>query len=86
MTNVFVQDTNASEVTGDFKKLQGEYDYQKKQLLEARKAVEELKKANEEKSNECQEAWKSLRDLQNELMRKSMHVGSLGNGELSIYC
>ncbi|KMS98078.1 hypothetical protein BVRB_4g095910 [Beta vulgaris subsp. vulgaris] len=71
------EDTNASEVTGDFKKLQGEYDYQKKQLLEARKAVEELKKANEEKSNECQEAWKSLRDLQNELMRKSMHVGSL---------
>uniref|UniRef100_A0A7N1A438 Kinesin-like protein n=1 Tax=Kalanchoe fedtschenkoi TaxID=63787 RepID=A0A7N1A438_KALFE len=29
------------------------------------------------KSRECQEACKSLQELQNELMRKSMHVGSL---------
>lgn len=38
----------------------------------------ELKRENQLKSRECQEAWKSLKELQNELMRKSMHVGSLG--------
>ncbi|XP_021732678.1 kinesin-like protein KIN-14Q isoform X3 [Chenopodium quinoa] len=71
------EDIYGSESTGGIKKLQGEYDNQKKQLLEARKAIEELKKENEVKSNECQKALKSLHDLQNELMRKSMHVGSL---------
>lgn len=33
---------------------------------------------NEQKSRECQQACNSLKELQNELMRKSMHVGSLG--------
>lgn len=40
--------------------------------------LEELKRENQAKTRECKEAWKSLKELQNELMRKSMHVGSLG--------
>lgn len=51
----------------------------KNELAAARKQMEELKKENNQKSKECEEAWKSLNELQNELMRKSMHVGSLGN-------
>lgn len=57
--------------------LQKEHEFQKQELLEARKAIDELKRENEARSAECQEAWKSLQELQNELMRKSMHVGSL---------
>ncbi|CAA0808454.1 Di-glucose binding protein with Kinesin motor domain [Striga hermonthica] len=48
-----------------------------KELFNTKKLLEELRKENELKSKECEEAWTSLRDLQNELMRKSMHVGSL---------
>ncbi|XP_009614591.1 kinesin-like protein KIN-14Q isoform X3 [Nicotiana tomentosiformis] len=48
-----------------------------KELKEAKWPVEELKRENELKCKECAEAWKSLKELQNELMRKSMHVGSL---------
>ncbi|XP_021866884.1 kinesin-like protein KIN-14Q isoform X2 [Spinacia oleracea] len=70
-------DIYGSEVTGGFKNLQGDHDDQKKQLLEARIVIEELKKENEFKSNECQKALNSLHELQSELMRKSMHVGSL---------
>ncbi|CAK9151811.1 unnamed protein product [Ilex paraguariensis] len=62
---------------GEFGKLQIDYEYQKKELVEAKRALEELKRENELKSRECQKACKSLQDLQNELMRKSMHVGSL---------
>ncbi|XP_051151958.1 kinesin-like protein KIN-14Q isoform X2 [Andrographis paniculata] len=54
-----------------------EHALQKEELLETKRALEELKRENEQKSRECQEAWKSLKELQNELMRKSMHVGSL---------
>jgi kinesin family protein C2/C3 len=43
-----------------------------------RRAMDELKRENRLKSRECQDALKSLQELQNELMRKSMHVGSLG--------
>jgi hypothetical protein len=39
---------------------------------------------NELKSKECHEAQASLRELQMELMRKSMHVGSLGKKNLSL--
>lgn len=46
--------------------------------MKAKKELEMMKMENECKSKECEEALKSLRDLQNELMRKSMHVGSLG--------
>ncbi|XWS16773.1 hypothetical protein CRYUN_Cryun33cG0008000 [Craigia yunnanensis] len=41
------------------------------------RALEGLKRQNQLKSKECQEACKSLQELQNDLMRKSMHVGSL---------
>ncbi|KAL2476482.1 Di-glucose binding protein with Kinesin motor domain [Abeliophyllum distichum] len=62
---------------GDFYKLQIEHESQKKELAETKKVLEEVKRENELKSRECQEAWKSLNELRNELMRKSMHVGSL---------
>lgn len=78
-----VQDTGEYEV-GQIEKLQVEYECQKRELTETRKALEKLKRENESKSRECQEAWRSLKDLQNELMRKSMHVGSLGM-ELPFY-
>ena len=63
---------------GEFQKLQKEYECQKKELAETRRALEEFQRENKIKTRECQEAWKSLQELQNELMRKSMHVGSLG--------
>ena len=59
--------------------LQKDLELMKNELAAARKNMEELRKENNQKSRECQEAWKSLNELQNELMRKSMHVGSLGN-------
>ncbi|XP_050371415.1 kinesin-like protein KIN-14Q isoform X2 [Argentina anserina] len=62
---------------GDYQKLLLCYVNQRKELAEMRSAFEELKKQNQSKSSECQEAWNSLKELQNELMRKSMHVGSL---------
>ncbi|XP_023514385.1 kinesin-like protein KIN-14Q isoform X1 [Cucurbita pepo subsp. pepo] len=57
--------------------LQKDLELMKNELAAARKNMEELRKENNQKSRECQEAWKSLNELQNELMRKSMHVGSL---------
>lgn len=48
--------------------------------METKQALEELKMENAKKTREYQEAWRSLKELQNELMRKSMHVGSLGTG------
>ena len=51
---------------------------QKKDMADMKRMVDELKQENERKSRECEEALNSLRELQNELMRKSMHVGSLG--------
>ncbi|CAH8334681.1 unnamed protein product [Eruca vesicaria subsp. sativa] len=50
---------------------------QNKEMADMKRMVEELKQENERKSRECEEALSSLRELQNELMRKSMHVGSL---------
>uniref|UniRef100_A0ACD5ZXW5 Uncharacterized protein n=1 Tax=Avena sativa TaxID=4498 RepID=A0ACD5ZXW5_AVESA len=44
---------------------------------ECRRLLEDLIRENEVKSKECHEAQTSLRELQMELMRKSMHVGSL---------
>ncbi|PIA30215.1 hypothetical protein AQUCO_05700137v1 [Aquilegia coerulea] len=49
----------------------------RKELTETKRALEGFKMEYELKNKECREAWKSLRELQNELMRKSMHVGSL---------
>ncbi|KAF5198948.1 Kinesin-like protein kin-14q [Thalictrum thalictroides] len=57
--------------------LQSDHELQHKELTETKRALEGFKKEYELKNKECQEAWKSLRELQNELMRKSMHVGSL---------
>lgn len=51
---------------------------QKKEIADMKRMVDQLKQENERKSRECKEALNSLRELQNELMRKSMHVGSLG--------
>ncbi|XP_028761057.1 kinesin-like protein KIN-14Q isoform X2 [Neltuma alba] len=61
----------------EFLKLKREFDSQKKELAETRRVLTELKRENQQKDRDCQEAWKSLKELQNELMRKSMHVGSL---------
>ncbi|KAA8524934.1 hypothetical protein F0562_011428 [Nyssa sinensis] len=71
------KDMGDHNVEGEFRKLQIEYECQKQELTQTRRALEEFKRENELKNRECQEAWKSLQDLQNELMRKSMHVGSL---------
>lgn len=49
-----------------------------KEMADMKRMVDELKQENQRKSRECEEALNSLRELQNELMRKSMHVGSLG--------
>ncbi|GFY97654.1 di-glucose binding protein with Kinesin motor domain-containing protein [Actinidia rufa] len=78
------KDCGNCEVEGEIQNLQEEYERQRKELTNTRRALEELKRENECKSRECQEAWKSLKDLQNELMRKSMHVGSLGN--IRVFC
>ncbi|KAJ4975147.1 hypothetical protein NE237_000253 [Protea cynaroides] len=62
---------------GESGELQRKFEVQYKELTETKKALEEIRRDNELKSKECQEAWKSFHELQNELMRKSMHVGSL---------
>ncbi|KAL3849363.1 hypothetical protein ACJIZ3_011245 [Penstemon smallii] len=72
-----LNDIENCSIDEEFNNLQREHALQKKELFETKRAVEELKIENEHKSRECQEAWKSLKELQNELMRKSMHVGSL---------
>ncbi|KAJ6727889.1 KINESIN-LIKE PROTEIN KIN-14Q [Salix koriyanagi] len=65
------------EVEGDYQKLLKDHEFQRKELTDMRRAMDELKRENRLKSRECQDALKSLQELQNELMRKSMHVGSL---------
>ncbi|CAL1386210.1 unnamed protein product [Linum trigynum] len=65
------------EMEEDYQTLLSAYESQKSKLTETRKALEEVNRENMLKTKECQEAWKTLEDLQNELMRKSMHVGSL---------
>ncbi|CAI9784307.1 unnamed protein product [Fraxinus pennsylvanica] len=71
------QDIGYGSMDGEFHRLQMEHESQKKELVETKMVLEEVKRENELKSRECQEALKSLNDLRNELMRKSMHVGSL---------
>ncbi|CAN1335590.1 Kinesin-like protein KIN-14Q [Linum perenne] len=65
------------EMEDDYQKLLSAYECQQRELTEMRKTIEELNRENHVKTKECQNAWKSLQDLQSELMRKSMHVGSL---------
>ena len=59
-------------------KLKQRYDLLFKEQLELKRLLEDVKRENELKSRECRQAWTSLHELQMELMRKSMHVGSLG--------
>ncbi|KAG5255226.1 kinesin protein [Salix suchowensis] len=70
-------DNGHLEVEGDYEKLLRDYECQRKELTEMRRTMDELKRENRLKGGECQDALKSLQELQNELMRKSMHVGSL---------
>ncbi|KAG5000492.1 hypothetical protein JHK87_021564 [Glycine soja] len=71
------EDTEDIGMEEKFKRLKREFDCQRKELTETRRELGEIKRENQQKSRECQEAWNSLKELQNELMRKSMHVGSL---------
>ncbi|TYH29715.1 hypothetical protein ES288_A01G034600v1 [Gossypium darwinii] len=71
------RDISDCEIEVKYQILQMDYELQKKELAEMRSALEGLKRENKLKTKECQEACKSLQELQNELMRKSMHVGSL---------
>lgn len=61
-----------------YDRLNTEFESQREELAETRKALNQLKIENQIKTKECEEASGSLQQLQNELMRKSMHVGSLG--------
>jgi kinesin family member C2/C3 len=45
---------------------------------ECARLLDDLVRENEVKTRECREAQESLRGMRMELMRKSMHVGSLG--------
>ncbi|XP_074305368.1 kinesin-like protein KIN-14Q [Silene latifolia] len=75
-----VQDRDSDgsqDMEEDIEKLQNDYAVQKLELEEARNAIDELRRENQTRSDECQKALKSLHELQSELMRKSMHVGSL---------
>uniref|UniRef100_A0A2C9UFK6 Kinesin motor domain-containing protein n=1 Tax=Manihot esculenta TaxID=3983 RepID=A0A2C9UFK6_MANES len=76
----------SQEVKEDYRELLRQVEFQKRELIEMRRALEELKRENQLKSRECQDAWKSLQELQNELMRKSMHVGSLGKESSLFLC
>eukprot|EP00257_Ricinus_communis_P023196 XP_015583116.1 kinesin-like protein KIN-14Q isoform X1 [Ricinus communis] len=75
--NLLKQYNSEQEPDGDHQKLERHVEFQEKELTEMRRALEELKRENQLKNRECQDAWNSLHELQNELMRKSMHVGSL---------
>lgn len=63
---------------GEHQNILRDFECQKIELAEARRMLEELRRENQIKTREWQEARNSLQELQNELMRKSMHVGSLG--------
>ncbi|XP_047163257.1 kinesin-like protein KIN-14Q isoform X2 [Vigna umbellata] len=73
----FSEDADDIGVEEKLKRLKRDFECQRKELAETRRELGEVKKENQQKSKECQEAWNSLKELQNELMRKSMHVGSL---------
>ncbi|KAK7272670.1 hypothetical protein RJT34_29414 [Clitoria ternatea] len=72
-----LEDAEDIEVEEKFKRMKRDFESQRKELDETRRELGEIKRENQQKSRECQEAWNSLKELQNELMRKSMHVGSL---------
>ncbi|KAG8092880.1 hypothetical protein GUJ93_ZPchr0012g21949 [Zizania palustris] len=57
--------------------LKQQYSLLLREKEECRRVLEDLMRENELKSRECHEAQASLHELKMELMRKSMHVGSL---------
>jgi kinesin family protein C2/C3 len=57
--------------------MRSDCEQQRKEMEDMKRMVEELKLENQQKTRECEEALNSLSEIQNELMRKSMHVGSL---------
>ncbi|KAL6623407.1 hypothetical protein ACP70R_033286 [Stipagrostis hirtigluma subsp. patula] len=57
--------------------LQQEYGLLLREKEECRRLLEDLMRENELKTRECREAQDSLHEMRMELMRKSMHVGSL---------
>ncbi|KAG0497197.1 hypothetical protein HPP92_001888 [Vanilla planifolia] len=71
------EETITMENCCNCKKLRRHCDLLSKEQSEMRTALESAKRENELKSQEFHEAWTSLQELQMELMRKSMHVGSL---------
>lgn len=74
---VSLEDNEDVGVEEKFQKLKRDFECHRKELAETMRELREVKRENQQKSRECQEAWNSLKELQNELMRKSMHVGSL---------
>ncbi|RLM97678.1 kinesin-like protein KIFC3 isoform X1 [Panicum miliaceum] len=59
--------------------LKQQYSLLLREKEECRRLLEDLMRENVLKTRECREAQESLRDLQMELMRKSMYVGSLAS-------
>ncbi|CAN6455429.1 unnamed protein product [Victoria cruziana] len=87
-----LQDKCTSDAQKQASKFKEEYDRLRKEQEESKRALEKLKKENEFKDRECHQAQLSLQELHNELMRKSMHVGSLASAvegqvkEKSFWC
>jgi kinesin family protein C2/C3 len=65
--------------------LKQEYSLLLREKEECRRVLEDLMRENELKSRECHEAQASLHELRMELMRKSMHVGSLGKNSKFVW-
>ncbi|CAA6669906.1 unnamed protein product [Spirodela intermedia] len=65
------------EKGSDYARLQQNYNSLKDENERIKRDLEDARKEKELTSKECHEAWMSLQELQTELMRKSMHVGSL---------
>jgi kinesin family protein C2/C3 len=65
--------------SGSCGQLRQQYAQLLREKEECRRLLEDLMRENVLKTRECREAQESLRELQMELMRKSMHVGSLGD-------
>nr|CAB3462643.1 unnamed protein product [Digitaria exilis] len=64
---------------GESGQLKQQYALLLREKEECRRLLEDLMRENVLKTRECREAQESLRELQMELMRKSMHVGSLAS-------
>ncbi|MQL87822.1 hypothetical protein Taro_020378 [Colocasia esculenta] len=67
----------AEDKCGVCKRLRKDYELLWDEQSKTIRDLEDARKESDLKSKECYEAWMSLQELQMELMRKSMHVGSL---------